>query len=130
MADFRIRFGKQQPSFASARPRLLGLSIHLRLTVFIVPITKGAFSLKKRHATEWRLTAFPCDVTGAWATKDFMRWQKPSTARPSNAPAVDATGRATALFNGAPALSNEMQSKGNDDSERGKAKDNTDSSCQ
>ena len=75
MADFRIRFGKQQPSFASARPRLLGLSIHLRLTVFIVPITKGAFSLKKRHGTEWRLTEFPCDVTHAISTKDFMRWQ-------------------------------------------------------
>jgi hypothetical protein len=42
---------------------------------FIVPVTKGAFSLKKRHATEWRLTEFPCDVTHAVPTKDFMRWQ-------------------------------------------------------
>jgi hypothetical protein len=43
---------------------------------FIVPVVKGAFSLKKRHATEWRLTEFPCDVTGnPLATKDFMRWQ-------------------------------------------------------
>jgi hypothetical protein len=45
---------------------------------FIVAVTKGAFSLKKRHATEWRLTEFPCDVTDALPTKDFMRWQ-PST---------------------------------------------------
>jgi hypothetical protein len=45
---------------------------------FISPVTRGAFSLKKRHATEWRLTDFPCDVTGEISTKDFMRW-KPNT---------------------------------------------------
>jgi DNA-binding transcriptional MocR family regulator len=45
---------------------------------FIVAITKGAFSLKKRHATEWRLTEFPCDVTHTVSTKDFMRW-RPNT---------------------------------------------------
>jgi hypothetical protein len=44
---------------------------------FIVAVTKGAFSLKMRHATEWRLTEFACDVTGALATKEFMRWRKP-----------------------------------------------------
>ena len=42
---------------------------------FIVAVTKGAFSLKKRHATEWRLTEFPCDVTHMLSTRDFMRWQ-------------------------------------------------------
>jgi len=42
---------------------------------FIVAVTKGAFSLKKRHATEWRLTEFNCDVTHAIASKDFMRWR-------------------------------------------------------
>jgi hypothetical protein len=41
---------------------------------FIVPMKLGAFSLKLRHATEWRLTEFPCDVTHAFATKDFTRW--------------------------------------------------------
>jgi hypothetical protein len=41
---------------------------------FIVAETRGAFSLKKRHATEWRLTEFPCDITHALPTKDFMRW--------------------------------------------------------
>lgn len=41
---------------------------------FIVPTTKGAFSLKVRHATEWRLTEFPCDVTHALASKEFARW--------------------------------------------------------
>lgn len=84
---------------------------------FIVKVTEGAFSLKTRHATEWRLTQFPCDVTGAWATKDFMRWQRPPTARPSKAVADDTTGRATALFNGARALSTETQSKGNNDAD-------------
>jgi len=42
---------------------------------FIVAVTKGAFSLKKRHATEWRLTEFPCDVAHTVSTKDFMRWR-------------------------------------------------------
>jgi hypothetical protein len=45
---------------------------------FIVPVTKGAFSRKVRHATEWRLTEFPCDVTNTLiGTKEFMRWQPP-----------------------------------------------------
>ena len=39
---------------------------------FIVETKRGAFSLKLRHATEWRLTEFGCDVTGALATKDFV----------------------------------------------------------
>jgi hypothetical protein len=38
---------------------------------FIVPVMKGAFSLKQKHATEWRLTEFNCDVTGALPTKEF-----------------------------------------------------------
>ena len=42
---------------------------------FIEPMKKGAFSLKERHATEWRMTEFTCDVTGRPPTKDFMRWQ-------------------------------------------------------
>jgi hypothetical protein len=42
---------------------------------FIVMTKKGAFSVKVRVATEWRLTEFACDVTGAIATKDFARWQ-------------------------------------------------------
>jgi hypothetical protein len=42
---------------------------------FIAPMKKGAFSLKERHATEWRMTEFTCDVTGNPPTKDFMRWQ-------------------------------------------------------
>src|SRR6476620_2761284 len=41
---------------------------------FIVTVQRGAFSLKKRHATEWRLTEFPSDIDDSWATKDFTRW--------------------------------------------------------
>jgi hypothetical protein len=46
----------------------------LRDRGFIVPVKVGAFSLKQRHATEWRLTAYRCDISGDIATKDFMRW--------------------------------------------------------
>jgi hypothetical protein len=42
---------------------------------FIVATKKGAFSRKHRHATEWRLTQYPCDITNELPTKDFMRWQ-------------------------------------------------------
>ena len=41
---------------------------------FIIPMKKGAFSLKISHATEWRLTEFPCDLTHAPPSKEFMRW--------------------------------------------------------
>jgi hypothetical protein len=41
---------------------------------FLVTTLKGAFSVKNRRATEWRMTEFNCDVTGELATKDFTRW--------------------------------------------------------
>ena len=40
---------------------------------FIVAMTKGRFKLK-RHATEWRLTEFRCDVTGQSPSRDFEGW--------------------------------------------------------
>jgi hypothetical protein len=46
----------------------------LRERGFIIPRIKGAFSLKVRHATEWRLTEFSSDVIPAMATKEFARW--------------------------------------------------------
>lgn len=49
---------------------------------FIVQTKRGAFSLKARHATEWRLTEFGDDVTDALATKDFARWEKQNTVSP------------------------------------------------
>ncbi len=50
---------------------------------FIVETKRGAFSLKERHATEWRLTEFGDDVSGALATKDFARW-KQNTVSPQD----------------------------------------------
>jgi hypothetical protein len=41
---------------------------------FIDCVAKGAFSRKTQHASEWRLTWWPCDVTGAPAAKTFMSW--------------------------------------------------------
>jgi hypothetical protein len=41
---------------------------------FIVPVKVGAFTLKQRHASEWRLTEFASDVSNDIATKDFMTW--------------------------------------------------------
>jgi hypothetical protein len=51
---------------------------------FIVETKRGAFSLKERNATEWRLTEHGDDVTGALATKDFARWRKQNTVSPEN----------------------------------------------
>jgi hypothetical protein len=39
---------------------------------FIDCMTKGAFSRKALHATEWRLTWWGCDVTGELPSKKFM----------------------------------------------------------
>jgi hypothetical protein len=41
---------------------------------FVVVMKKGAFSLKLRNSSEWRLTEFPSDVSQHMATKDFMTW--------------------------------------------------------
>jgi hypothetical protein len=43
---------------------------------FIVAEKLGAFSLKLKHATEWRLTEFPSDIVqGQLATKEFIHWK-------------------------------------------------------
>jgi hypothetical protein len=46
---------------------------------FIVLMKRGGFNVKVRHATEWRLTEYMCDVTGALATKEFSRWRAPKS---------------------------------------------------
>jgi DNA-binding transcriptional regulator YhcF (GntR family) len=51
---------------------------------FIVQITRGAFSLKQRHATEWRLTELNCDVTNSLPSKELMRWPTVPPEVPSN----------------------------------------------
>ena len=42
---------------------------------FIECVTPGGFNRKSRHASEWRLTWWKCDVSGKLATKQFMNWQ-------------------------------------------------------
>jgi hypothetical protein len=42
---------------------------------FIQCVSKGGFNCKAPHASEWRMTAFNCNVTGELASKSFMRWQ-------------------------------------------------------
>jgi hypothetical protein len=49
---------------------------------FIVIMTNGAFSRKNRHATEWRLTEFNCDVTNALPTWEFARWRESQNTVP------------------------------------------------
>ena len=51
---------------------------------FIEMIRKGHFDRKVRHASEWRLTALGCDVTGELASKVFMRWGRKEKAGPSD----------------------------------------------
>ena len=41
---------------------------------FIECVTKGSFNRKVLHASEWRLTWWQCDVTGALPEKPFMKW--------------------------------------------------------
>ena len=41
---------------------------------FIELVSRGAFSRKSPHASEWRLTFNTCDVTGELPSKAFMRW--------------------------------------------------------
>ncbi len=44
---------------------------------FIEERVKGAYSVKFRRATEWRLTDRRCDVTGAEQSQAFLKWQNP-----------------------------------------------------
>ena len=52
---------------------------HLQTHGFIAVKTRGAFSMKRRHATEWRLTEFSCDVTNSVPTRDYQHWKKQNT---------------------------------------------------
>ena len=47
---------------------------------FIDPRIKGAFTVKFRHATEWRLTDRRCDATGARQSQAFLKWRGPDIA--------------------------------------------------
>jgi hypothetical protein len=47
----------------------------LRARGFIVVMKKGAFSMKRRHATEWRLTEHVCHVSGHGPTGEYRDWR-------------------------------------------------------
>jgi DNA-binding transcriptional MocR family regulator len=47
---------------------------------FVEPRIKGSFSVKFRHATEWRLTDRRCDATGARQSQAFLKWKPPPPA--------------------------------------------------
>ncbi len=53
--------------------------VSLQAHGFIVLEKRGGFSLKIRHANEYRLTEHPCDLTNKPPTKDFMRWEEKNT---------------------------------------------------
>ncbi len=42
---------------------------------FIECVTPGGFSRKVRHATEWRLTHYRCDLTHALPSKAYTHWR-------------------------------------------------------
>lgn len=48
--------------------------VQLQERGFVECMTKGAFSRKEPHATEWRLTWWGCDVTGELPSRKFMCW--------------------------------------------------------
>jgi hypothetical protein len=48
---------------------------------FIEPRIKGAFSVKFRRATEWRLNDRRCDVTGEPMSQAFLKWSSPEPER-------------------------------------------------
>lgn len=48
---------------------------------FIELVKVSSFHYKIRHCPEYRLTAFPCDVTNALPSKAFMRWPHEEKAR-------------------------------------------------
>jgi DNA-binding transcriptional regulator YhcF (GntR family) len=52
---------------------------------FIEPRFKGAFSVKFRRATEWRLTDRRCHATGEPQSQAFMKWREPAERLASKA---------------------------------------------
>src|SRR5438094_2962413 len=67
--------GEAAASLKIGRATACGSIERLQERGFIQCVKQGAFSLKTKHASEWRLTEFACDVTHELASKDFMRWR-------------------------------------------------------
>jgi hypothetical protein len=54
---------------------------------FIERRVKGAFSVKFRRATEWRLNDRRCDATGQEQSQPFLKWRAPEPQTQAEAPA-------------------------------------------
>ena len=59
---------------------------------FIAPRIKGAFSVKFRRATEWRLNDRRCDATGVRQSQAFLKWQGPEQPTAKSKTRSDRTG--------------------------------------
>jgi hypothetical protein len=71
-----------------ARGTALRAFVELQEYGFIDGMTKGGFSRKALHATEWRLTWWTCDVTGDLPSKTFMSWGREKQNAVSKYPVV------------------------------------------
>ena len=81
---FGVRDGEKE--LRVGRATILRALHTLEQRGFVAVTRKGHFARKEgsRAATEWRLTQFGCDVTGALATKDFARWQSAEIISPAH----------------------------------------------
>lgn len=46
---------------------------------FIECVREGSFNTKVRHATEWRLTMYKCNVSGQLSSRAFQHWAPPTS---------------------------------------------------
>jgi hypothetical protein len=90
----KIVFGRRDAErcLKSGPHRAHAALVWLERRGFIVPVVKGSFD-RKLKATEWRLTAHKCHVTGEAATNDFLHWSPESCGKNQNAGAKTAPTR-------------------------------------
>jgi hypothetical protein len=58
---------------------------------FIEPRIKGAYSVKFRRATEWRLNDQRCDADGVRQSQAFLKWSPPQPPQPPQSEAKPRT---------------------------------------
>lgn len=67
---------------------------------FLDCMTPGGFSLKTRHATEWRLTEWPCDKTRVLPSKAYQHWRPPPVVQCAESKTRSQTNAARVLNEG------------------------------
>jgi DNA-binding transcriptional regulator YhcF (GntR family) len=84
--DLAMRLGCHRDTASHALQELIDKG-------FIEPRIKGAYSVKFRRATEWRLNDRRCDATGKPQSQAFLKWNPPqplqSEAKPRKLPWQD-----------------------------------------